>query len=63
MDKKLSSIKNTLSTQLSNVLSNFICFLKSGNSVRDFSTVQKKIRRQRAETWADVEVQYLSSEK
>ena len=42
MGKKLSS--NTLSTQLSTVLSNFICFvfLNSGNSLRNFSTVQNK---------------------
>ena len=44
MGKKLSS--NTLSTQLSNVLSNFICFLKnSGNSLQDFSIVHRQIWR------------------
>ena len=44
MGKKLSS--NTLSTQLSTVLSNFICsFFNSGNSLRNFSTVQNQSHR------------------
>ena len=44
MGKKLSS--NTLSTQLSTVLSNFIfSFFNSGNSLRNFSTVQNKSNR------------------
>ena len=45
MSKKLSS--NTLSTQLSTVLSNFICFcfFNSGNSLRNFSTVQNQSHR------------------
>ena len=42
--KSLSS--NTLSTQLSTVLSNFICsFFNSGNSLRNFSTVQNQSHR------------------
>ena len=64
MDKKVSNIINALSTQLSNVLSNLICFSKSGNSVRDFSRIQNKNSSPGAETQADVEVQYfISSEK
>ena len=46
MGKKLSN--HTLSTQLSTVLSSFICsFFNSGNSLRNFSTVQNQSHRSR----------------
>ena len=59
MGKKLSS--NSLSTQLSNALSNFICFgffFKSGNSLCETS-VQFRMKFIGAETRADLEVQYM----
>ena len=61
MGKKLSS--NTLSTQLSTVLSNFICsfFLILGTLYE--TSVQFRIKVIEAETQADLEVQYVDQFK
>ena len=44
--KVIEYYKHFVNVQLSNVQSNLICFLKSGNSVQHFRTVRNEIRRQ-----------------
>ena len=63
MDKKLLSIINIFSTQLTNVLSNFICFFKIWQFYTRLQYSSEWNSSPGTETQEDVEVQHLSSEK